>query len=617
MKNFGHLFLIAMTICIVLWALERARPLQLSYEIYVEHATKTQVYFDTGLGFHETQKREVSVPPKVKKRITLTLPSRTEQIRIDPATSNNTVTVKSVSLKRSNDVVGQVITSDCFVSNQNVQVFSPSAGELRIQAIGADPQLIISRGCVPAQKSSKELKKFIPGMVVLICVGLFLFLVARRVEYRGVFLVQAALLFLILIQLLAIVNLSEFNIHPDEKGHVLASTFYQDHWMKTRADSPEMLRSLIPSWGFSYLYLADVVYFLAEKTTSFLTLFSLDGHTRYRFFNFVLLSMLLATFFRDARNGLFFISAIGLTPQIWYLFSYFNGDGFSLFASLLLCYYFVMKRDPLVDYFWKDSRFNSTVLWFAAMCCLVIVTRLQYAVVVAFCFLLIFILKPGDRRWNHLMPVLGKTLFMSMAILLVVGLFELREQQVNGFEKSQLIANVEKQHVITELSKADILETGNNPYNLYLRDLGVPLVDLLMEHPWLKDSITSLLGVYGYFNFTSSNAFYWISGLCGFGMVIVGLVFLLSHGKAHDRKIVFLSCLAIFWVFFQSLMLSWMVGFQPQGRYLMAVIPIIATCFCLVQKRLPMPLVRGWTLVIYMVNCSGFTLYGVLPMLMI
>jgi hypothetical protein len=64
-------------------------------------------------------------------------------------------------------------------------------------------------------------------------------------------------------------------------------------------------------------------------------------------------------------------------------------------------------------------------------------------------------------------------------------------------------------------------------------------------------------------------------------------------------------------------MYSWLNGFQAQGRYLLAIIPMIAVALALnpIGKKVPRLYVQSFLLVVFLLNLVGFTLYGVIPMI--
>ena len=236
----------------------------------------------------------------------------------------------------------------------------------------------------------------------------------------------------LIVLVLSVVIFSRVNLHPDEFSHIAASTYFQNHWFKLAVDHPSMLQTLIPGWGTSYLFLNDIVYSLAEKTTGLLANLGVADFLRYRLFNFALLPIALVLFLVDRRNGLWFLLAFALSTQTWYLFSYFNGDALSMFFSLLLGFYYVSHRSNIDPFFWGQAKFNKTVALFYLLCVLVMFTRLHYAIFVFFIIGLIFVSNATELNFKSALKPITRLAMFLVLIALPFGAAELKDQWVNN-----------------------------------------------------------------------------------------------------------------------------------------------------------------------------------------
>ena len=64
-------------------------------------------------------------------------------------------------------------------------------------------------------------------------------------------------------------------------------------------------------------------------------------------------------------------------------------------------------------------------------------------------------------------------------------------------------------------------------------------------------------------------------------------------------------------------MYSWLFNFQAQGRYMLAIIPMIAVVLALApsrQKLQPVS-IQEYVVLVYLFNSVGFAIFGVLPMI--
>ncbi len=598
-----------------IYSTEQKNELEFIVRIMSQDTTSVQVFFDTKHGFNEENKRETLLRGGEEKTLRFTLPANSKQIRLDPATNPTSIVIRSLQLGRASGTEERLdLRPECVEIVQHLSVISQVEKGLHLQVLGADPQIVIPQGCIPLKTSLRgDWRLGTTALLALIALGLMR--AAAALGHRGVSRLLYIVIGVLLCQCLLVALYSKYNIHPDEHGHVMASKFYKDHWFKIAVDQPAMKAALMPGWNFSYLNHPDIIYFLAEKATAFVKIPLQEDFQRYRLFNFLLLATLILVFASGSRKKPYFLLLLGLTPQIWYIFSYFNGDAISMFASMMLGYYFIRERQSLEYFFWVKPRINRQISIFCLLCVLVLLTRLHYAIFVVFMLGLIPLLKPANQAFRNIPRVLLRLTVISLCILAVVGLMELKEQSVNGFNKSEAVEAVAEETITPEFSKEHILETGYNPFSLYLMDLGIPVSDLLSKHHFGSLSAISFIGLFGYMNLPCPNTFYWISGIAALGSIALLLFAGLWRSGLHYSLIVLYSISATLMVFALSLAHSWMVGYQPQGRYLFAVIPMLAVTLSLSSAKTPVLLIQKLTLVIFTINCIGYAVYGMLPML--
>ncbi len=124
---------------------------------------------------------------------------------------------------------------------------------------------------------------------------------------------------------------------PDEYLHRSAARYYIDHWLPPKVGDAATLDSYSRDYGFSYLNETDAVYFFAGKFARLISPLVSNHDIGFRLFNVVLLAVLAYLCAMRPRAYLVFLPLL-LSPQIWYIFSYFNGDAFPLFLAMLIAY---------------------------------------------------------------------------------------------------------------------------------------------------------------------------------------------------------------------------------------------------------------------------------------
>lgn len=606
---------LAIFIALSIFSMKKNQELELVVQMMAKGTTTVQVNVDSGTGFATVNEQKTLLKGGEMKTLHFNLPKSSQQIRFKPSTKNTEVTISFLQVKRGFSTPAPNLLETCAELKSQIAPTSQDKGGVRLHMDGASPPIVIPKSCIPDKPARHLIGEW--SLSVLLISAIFTILIritltaGLRTAPRLRYIVVSIVLFLMLL----VVFFSKFNIHPDEHGHVMASQYYKEHWSKLAVDHPAMRETLMPGWRISYLYHPDIIYFLAEKLTNSCSFLFENDHNRYRFFNFLLFSALVFVFANGSRNGLYFLLALGLSPQIFYIFSCFNGDAISMFASLLLGYYFLRHRQQLEDFFWGPLKINVQIAIFCLLCVFVMLTRLHFAIFVFYLLGLILLLKPPAQQLKKVPRAILRLLLVFLAVFAVVGLMELKEQQVNDFKKAQGVARVFAESVDSDYSKEQILETGHNPIYLHFKDLGVSASDMITRYQWLTVSLQSFFGLYGYLKFFSPNAFYWISAIFGLGPIVVLLLTGAWRSGIQYRLVLLYLGAATFAVFAQSLIHSWTVGLSPQGRYLFAIIPMLAVTLCLNPLKVPRLFLYKMAITIYILNAFGFATYGVIPML--
>jgi hypothetical protein len=141
---------------------------------------------------------------------------------------------------------------------------------------------------------------------------------------------------------MALISSTAFRLHPDELDHVSAARFYFDNWLPPAAADPRTLDSY-SNYGMSYLNEWDIVYLLAGKFAMLIHPLVANEVLELRFFN-VFLFMTIAWIALIRREEILVFVVLLTSSQIWYVFSYFNGDAFPMFLSLLTAYEITSNR---------------------------------------------------------------------------------------------------------------------------------------------------------------------------------------------------------------------------------------------------------------------------------
>jgi hypothetical protein len=375
----------------------------------------------------------------------------------------------------------------------------------------------------------------------------------------------------------AMMGTTRFNDHPDEHLHFKAAQYYMSYWFPPKVGEARS-EFTYSYFGISYLDEPDIVYFLAGKFSEALSFTGLSPYLLIRAFNFTLfvaLFLILLKYFLQIEIPLYGI--LLLSPQIWYIFSYFNGDAFGFFVGTFL----ILELSKLI----RDPE--TTVppikigLWLGL---LVLAKRNYYALIPVLggvaVWHWIFFSKVGQRQ------VLLKKWLKVVVLAAMIALPKIVYQQwVNDFNLSEKrVAQMEK--TAAPGFKPSQVTASYSPWHVNMYAKGRPFQELLSVYQWHSLSFKSMVGVYGWMNVFSPTWYY------GAIFLLYILLFgrLLLPSRPFVLPEVILTAIAIFGMAascLASFMNSWTVAFQAQGRYLFPVFCIFLLLLAYKWERLP------------------------------
>lgn len=372
-------------------------------------------------------------------------------------------------------------------------------------------------------------------------------------------------------------GVSRFNAHPDEHLHFKAAQYYMSYWLPPKVGDATSAFTY-SYFGISYLDEPDIVYFLAGKFTKVFSFTGVPLYLLIRAFNFLLflvLFLILVKYSLEVEIPLY--GVLLLSPQVWYIFSYFNGDAFGFFVSICLLL-------EVLKLFRNPERAVPTIrmgLWLGM---LVLAKRNYYVLIpviggVAVCHWM-FISKI-EQRQDLLKKWLKVALLAALIALPKIGY----QQAVNGFHLSEKrVAQMEK--TAAPGFKPSEVTASYSPWHVNMYAKGRPFQELLSIYQWHFLSFKSMTGVYSWMNVFSPIWYYWSIFL------IYALLFgrLLLPSRSFKVPELILLSIAIIGMVLScvvSFLNSWTVAFQAQGRYLFPVFCIFLLLLAYRWEKLP------------------------------
>ena len=386
--------------------------------------------------------------------------------------------------------------------------------------------------------------------------------------------VQRALAVVLLFQLLASAVLvvlmaarSPINAHPDEVLHLLAGEYFHEHWLPPPVGAPETAATY-SRYGVSYVDNGEIVYWALGKAAALGERFGLAPPVSMRGFQVILYGVLVAWIIVRARTFIPGLSFLLLTPQVWYVFSYVNGDALP----------FLLLTGLLVELGWPESsvraflrgdraRPTAGVVTVGGLLGLLVLSKLNYLASVGFLGYVLLWLRRDMPRWKRIaIPVA-----IAAAIVLPWWSYHAR---VNDFQTGAKVVEYSEKVAAPEMKPSAYASPNSFPY-VALRAKGVPLSALFTRLEWLGLSFRSFSGLYGWMSVVAVPWIYRVFGVLDAALLTILILPVAVRGARRARLLLLGVLVFAALVFAQSVYRSWAVDFQGQGRYLFPILPML------------------------------------------
>ncbi|MCI5157238.1 MAG: hypothetical protein D3906_02165 [Candidatus Electrothrix sp. AUS1_2] len=582
----------------------------LQIELETDARTVFKVYWPKTNGyFTERKMREFLIEPgKTTYSVRINNTAKVPYLRLDPGEKTAKVTIKTLRIK-------QWGYPDYFLQSKgdfaNLEIISGVESLTRheqgvtVQVRSKDPQLKLylphrERLFSPLADTTELTRLFC--VLLVATAGYFLFRTFFNDSYFLPFLGAAALG---LIAAMALI--SDFNTHPDEYVHVTAGEYFTDHTLPPRVLDPSIAHTY-SRYGVSRLHSEEIIYFLAGKYLRLLQPLYLQPFFLLRFLNVLLFGVLVLLAF-NKKDFRFFLLPFLISPQIWYIFSYFNSDAFATFIGLLAAYQLAGRKSALTSLAFSEQT-KYAWLKIAALGLLLgflLLLKQNFYFLYLF-FLLYFLWKIWVLRptWN------GKKIFRLTAILLIgCSVFagvRLTDARVNEFNKKALLLEARRQFA-EKLFNPDTPIEKRHAY-LQMRQRGTTLKHFLTRDRWGEKSFRSSFGVYGYTQYSGSFVYYNYVRSIGLALLLTLICSIGYRGQIAGIALLTISLGTGLLLIFVACWHAWTIDFQAQGRYFLPIIPIAAVLFYHCRRIVFRPFFYTLFFILFSLSVYNFILVG-------
>lgn len=568
---------------ILLYHFQIASLAVVDLQVETDSRTLFKIYYkQSGGNWSEKNVSKILIKPgKTHYAFRLTDISKVAQLRIDTSEKPATVTVKSVQIHQSGYEPLRIESKEHFEKlrpENGIAEFTYSDTGFTVKPATRDPQVIFD---LPQLATESRLPGAPVRIAAIIVVSFLLafWLPTVFVEYRLI--TSLALVVLTLIAVMA--GISLYNQHPDEAVHVQAAEYYQRHNLPPQVGDPEILHTY-SIYGFSRLHSGEIAYLVAGKFAWLLQPFHLPSYLSLRLFNVTLFAVI---FFLTVKNSTYRILLIPLllSPQIWYLFSYFNSEAFALFIVFLMSYQMVEQQSALnrlLD--GKGSPFAIFAIFgLGILLGLLLLSKMNfyfYGVFLFFYFVWRLLFKKTTLTKNNVFCILSVMIIGCS----IYGGMRITDSYVNDFSKSEKYIEVREKYA-EKMYKPSTPLDKKYAY-LQMKDRGVSLRKIIDQNRWGEKSFRSSFGEYGHMTVAASYGYYDCVRYIGLLLVLAVCAAIIKNGGWEGGSLLAITLLCSFTLMAMALNKAWTVDFQPQGRYFLPIIGMLSVLSFQMRRHL-------------------------------
>jgi hypothetical protein len=632
---------LATTVAALLWfaifaALHSFAPVggAIAMTLQSDRAGSAQWFYDRGNGYSEGESTTAKVVAGENHVIFFLTPGTYRALRFDPINNDGHVRIESARMTASSGNGVDRFALAQFAPLANIGSFARSANGIDVTAVAgsADPQLEMALAAPLEMTSPRSFVSDGFGALALTCALLLALRLAYvRLRIQGIVVAGMALAFGLILSMACISSTTQ-SLHPDEFSHLPAFRYFTEHWLPPAVDDPAVVPSL-SIYGASYMFDLNAAYFIAASVMAPVGALFTSEVWAARTFQCMLWALLMLIVLRDAKLALP-LSVLLLSPQVWYIFSYFNSDALPLFLGLTAVISLCGSKSGVHAYLANERKISVSVFLFASYLGLLLICKANYLVLVPGLLLWLAVLYV-DLRWRETLAtlvglgLLGTSMFMDsvpavatwhahfvglvagIALILFAAVSAsfrclrdavlrqsflrliaicalaiavaapriLLDFWVNGTpaSKSARITAVQEKYAGTGFKPSQIAH-GNGITNTALNVKGVGLSQMLIDSPyrWLQTSLLSSFGVYGYMSVYAPYPVYVCLAACMCAIALLAAIALARSRRDHGARLLALSAGICLLTLLSSILESWIFDFQPQGRYLFPIFAMLA-----------------------------------------
>ena len=537
-------------------------------QVVTDNRTKFKIYYsDSSKSWSEARVAQVIVKPGIEHySMRLANLKKIQEIRIDTSEKLANVEVVSLVISQPGFTPVRINSPEQFAKLEvggGIEDFSYSDTGFLVKPASQDPNLFYSLPPLEPQNIAGEQLARICALVLL---AVLLAIASKTMFCEFRFVIVLGLVVLTLITVMA--SLSDYNQHPDEGVHVSAAKYYMDHNQPPVIGDPAVAHTY-SGYGMSRLNSGEISYFFAGKFGAFLEPLQFPEYRAFRYFNVTLFAFLLL-FAQYKKPFRILLLPLLLSPQIWYIFSYFNSEAFAMVVILLIAYEMVVPESTWNRFLTADG---SGCSWWKLPGIVILLGVLLLLKINFYFFGIYMLLYVLWRLWYKKtafnLSLLTRVVVIALAGISLFAGVRLYDSSINDFKKSEKILEAREMYADPIFKPSTPLE--QKFIYLQMKDRGVTLKKILVDHMWGEKMFRTSFGEYGYTSVAASYGYYDFVRYLSLLLLLVVSVFTVKNGGWEGTSLLLVTLGSGLLLMAAACYSAWTADFQAQGRYLLPI----------------------------------------------
>jgi len=578
--------------------------------IHVDKKTTFKIYWaEAGEHFSEKKMAQVLVRPEIERYgFHLTDLKHIASLRIDPQEYVGKSTIEEIRI-RQNGLEDIVLTSSEDFARlkplDQIEGHSTAQDKLVTVSSGRDPNFLLE---VKAAAAPFDWGSVVVGWLFI---GTIILLVYGATHHLGfAFRYIPVLLFAVFLFATTMALISERNVHPDEYVHIAAARYYQEHWLPPAIGDPAVADTY-SVYGVSRLNTNEISYLFCGKIAKIMAPLELSEHSASRIFNLLLLGLILFFTLWVPDSRLVAVPLL-ITPQVWYLFSYCNSDAFALTVAFFAGCQVVVRNSALNRFLVRREGFRQwgSLLIAAVVFGLLFLLKKNFLVYTAFLLWVILVTIWQQAEKGERGILLRRVVAVCLVGLSLLAVKVAADYHVNGLDRGKKVLEMRDKLAAPLYNPQTPLEKQHA--SLYMKERGITLARIIHQDRWFEKTFRSAFGVYGYSTISAGYGYYDLVRWTSLAFLAMVLVSLLVRGGIYVNlqtlAVVGLSTALVAVALYHS----WTKDFQPQGRYLLPILPMLGVLCAQGKEYLNVKIMTFFTLCMFLLSSYSFICLGLL-----